>query len=136
MAKQEHNEACKRIQSQHDPGLPRKDTVTSSPWGMEFGVQRGYDTEALVPSSVPGRDKPVDGADTLRHFSRANVSYLAPVGNGMTLTAGLFNSFIGYQSIYAKNNLNYTRSYIADNASSAGVIGLVKDQQLLICFTI
>ncbi len=97
-------------------GYVRKDATPHSRWGLEFGVQGGYDTDALVPRPVPGRDEPVGGADTLRHLSRANVSYLAPVGNGLTLTAGLFNSFIGYQSIYAKNNFNYTRSYMADNA--------------------
>jgi hypothetical protein len=52
----------------------------------------------------------------LRHVHRANVSYLAPVGSGLTLTAGLFNSFIGYESFYSRNNYNYTRSYMADNA--------------------
>lgn len=97
-------------------GYVRKDATLHSRWGLEFGVQGGYDTDALVPRPVPGRDEPVGGADTLRHLSRANVSYLAPVGNGLTLTAGLFNSFIGYQSIYVKNNFNYTRSYMADNA--------------------
>lgn len=97
-------------------GYVKKDAMVSSRWGIELGMQGGYDTDALVPPKIPGRDKPLAGADTLRHFSRANVSYLAPVGNGLTLTAGLFNSFIGYQSIYAKHNLNYTRSYMADNA--------------------
>jgi len=97
-------------------GYVRKDATADSRWGMELAGQGGYDTDALVPKPTPGREKPVDGADTLRHFSRANVSYLAPVGNGLTLTAGLFNSYIGYQSIYSKFNLNYTRSYMADNA--------------------
>lgn len=94
----------------------QKDSSASSRWGMEFGIQGGYDTNALVPDPMPGRDRPVSGADTLRHFSRANVSYLAPLGNGLVLTAGLFNSYIGYQSIFAKQNLNYTRTYMADNA--------------------
>jgi hypothetical protein len=97
-------------------GYVRKAVSPASRWGMELGVQGGYDTEALVPAAVAGGDRPVGSADTLRHFSRANVSYLAPVGNGLALTAGLFNSYIGYQSFYAKNNLNYTRSYMADNA--------------------
>lgn len=44
------------------------------------------------------------------------MSYLAPIGNGLTVTVGLFNSYIGYQSVYALDNLNYTRSYMADNA--------------------
>ena len=97
-------------------GYIRKDISQSSRWGVEFGVQGGYDTDALVPEPDPGREKPVAGADTLRHFSRANVTYLVPVGNGLTVTAGLFNSYIGYQSIYSKFNLNYTRTYMADNA--------------------
>lgn len=96
-------------------GYVRKDVSEASRWGVEFGVQGGYDTNALVPDANPGREKPIDGADTLRHISRANVSYLVPVGNGLTLTGGVFNSYIGYQSIYAKNNLNYTRTYMADN---------------------
>lgn len=97
-------------------GYIRKDVSDTSRWGMEFGLQAGYDTNALVPDFKAGRENPVEGADTLRQLSRANMSYLAPIGNGLTLTAGLFNSFIGYQSFYAKNNLNYTRSYMADNA--------------------
>lgn len=94
----------------------RKDVTHDSPWGMEFGIQGGYDTNGLVPQPVSDRERPVSGADTLRHFSRANISYLIPVGRGLTVTAGQFNSYIGYQSLYSKYNLNYTRSYMADNA--------------------
>jgi hypothetical protein len=94
----------------------RKNASLDSRWGMELGVQAGYDTNALVPEPIPGRDKPIDGADTLRHISRANVSYLAPIGNGLTVTAGLFKSHIGYQSFYAKDNLHYTRTYVNDYA--------------------
>jgi hypothetical protein len=43
-----------------------------------------------------------------------NVSYLAPVGNGLSIQGGYFNSFIGYDSLYAKNNFNYTRPWGAD----------------------
>jgi len=97
-------------------GYVRKDATPRSRWGMELGLQTGYDTDALVPEPDPGRAKPVDGADTLRHFSRANVSYLVPMGNGLKLTGGLINSYIGYQSMYSKYNHNYTRSYMADNS--------------------
>jgi len=94
----------------------QKDAVPQSRWGGELALQDGYDTDRLVPERNAAGDKPIDGADTLRHVSRANVSYLAPVGNGLSLTAGLFNSYIGYQSFYAGSNLNYTRSYLADNS--------------------
>ncbi len=90
----------------------RKDVSESSPWGMELGVQGGYDSERFA--FLQG-EREVSGADTLRHIHRANVSYLAPVGKGLTITAGLFNSLIGYESLYAKDNANYTRSWIADN---------------------
>lgn len=94
-------------------GYLRKDITGQSRWGLELAVQGGYDSKEFAF----GQDRPlVGGADTLRHFSRANVSYLAPVGRGLTLTAGLFNSFIGYESLYAKDNANYTRSWIADNS--------------------
>lgn len=97
-------------------GYVKKDATVHSRWGLEFGLQEGNDVEGLVPPSIPGRLKPVGYAEQLKHFSRANVSYLAPVGNGLNLTAGLFNSYIGYQSIYSRYNLNYTRSYMADFA--------------------
>ncbi|ULA60882.1 MAG: conserved exported protein of unknown function [Nitrospira sp.] len=90
----------------------RKDVSESSRWGMELGVQGGYDSERFA--FLQG-EREVSGADTLRHIHRANVSYLAPVGKGLTITGGLFNSLIGYESLYAKDNANYTRSWIADN---------------------
>ena len=90
----------------------RKDATEQSRWGMELGAQGGYDTNKFA--FLQG-EPDVGGADTLRHIHRANVSYLAPLGNGLTVQAGLFNSLIGYESLYAKDNANYTRSWIADN---------------------
>jgi hypothetical protein len=92
-------------------GYVRKDTSAESRWGMELGVQGGYDSKDFA--FLQG-EKEVAGADTLRHVHRANVSYLAPLGKGLTVTAGLFNSLIGYESLYARDNFNYTRSWIAD----------------------
>ncbi|MDH4080243.1 MAG: porin [Nitrospira sp.] len=91
----------------------RKDANTSSRWGMELGFQGGRDTEGFA--FLPG-ERRVDGSDVLRHIHRANVSYLAPVGRGLMVTAGLFNSLMGYESLYARDNANYTRSWIADNS--------------------
>src|SRR5262245_56570066 len=87
-----------------------KEPRIESRWGMELAFQAGYDTDALVPEEIPGRSSPIHGADVLRHVSRANVSYLAPVGNGLALTAGLMKGYINYESFYAKNNFNYTRA--------------------------
>lgn len=97
-------------------GYVKKEPRKRSRWGFEFGLQEGNDTDGLVPLDIPNRDRPIAHVNQLKHFSRANVSYLAPIGNGLTLTSGLLKSFIGYQSIYSRYNLNYTRSYMADNA--------------------
>ncbi len=83
-----------------------------SRWGGEFGVQLGVDSDGLVPQNNPDT---LSGADTLRHFYRANLSYLFPVGHGLKLTGGLMNSYIGYDSYLAKDNANYTRGYLLDN---------------------
>lgn len=105
--------------SRHNQAAPnmvlayvRKDVSEASRWGMELGAQGGYDSVDFA--FLQGESK-VGGADVLRHVHRANVSYLAPLGNGLTVTAGLFNSLMGYESLYAKDNANYTRSWIADN---------------------
>jgi hypothetical protein len=90
----------------------RKDVSEASRWGMELGVQGGYDSVDFA--FLPG-EKKVYGADVLRHIHRANASYLAPLGNGLRVTVGLFDSLMGYESLYAKDNANYTRSWIADN---------------------
>jgi hypothetical protein len=89
----------------------RKDATEVSRWGMELGAQGGYDSVDFA--FLPG-EKKVAGADVLRNIHRANASYLAPIGNGLTITGGLFNSLMGYESLYAKDNPNYTRSWIAD----------------------
>jgi hypothetical protein len=91
----------------------RKDASRVSRWGMELGFQGGRDTEGFA--FLQG-ERRVDGSDVLRHIHRANVSYLAPVGRGLMVTAGLFNSLMGYESLYARDNANYTRSWIADNS--------------------
>jgi hypothetical protein len=95
-------------------GYLHKEPHRFGEWGMELAGQAGYDTDALVPREQEARDRPLPGADVLRHLSRANVSYLAPIGNGLMLTAGLMQGYINYESFYAKNNFNYTRAYITD----------------------
>ena len=42
------------------------------------------------------------------------MSYLAPIGGGLTIQGGIFSSLIGYDSLYAKDNFTYTRPWCAD----------------------
>jgi hypothetical protein len=88
-----------------------KNPSDNSRWGMELGVQAGADVQGQIPDR---NASPLPGAHGLAELSRANVSYLAPIGSGLKLTAGLIHSFIGFESFYAGKNPNYTRTYIAD----------------------
>jgi len=89
----------------------KKDATEQSRWGMELMGHGGEDAKEF---GFAVNEPKVGSSDQLRHFGRANLSYLAPVGNGLTIQAGLFNSFIGYDSLYAKDNINYTRAWGAE----------------------
>lgn len=89
----------------------RKLASESSRWGTELTVQTGSDSEVFGFSATAPN---LDGAKRLRHLGPTDVSYLAPVGKGLTFQGGIFNSLIGYDSLYAKDNFNYTRPWGAD----------------------
>lgn len=82
-----------------------------SRWGAELIVHAGKDAEVFgFSASAPN----LPGYKWMRHLGLANVSYLAPVGKGLTVQGGIFGSLIGYDSLYAKDNFNYTRPWGAD----------------------
>ncbi len=89
----------------------RKAASESSRWGMEFTLQSGQDSRIFGFSATAPN---LPGSEWLRHLGPTDVSYLAPVGKGLTVQAGIFSSFIGYDSLYAKDNFNYTRPWGAD----------------------
>jgi hypothetical protein len=89
----------------------RKAVSENSRWGTELTLQAGKDSE-IFGFSATAPDLP--GANGLRHLGPTDVSYLAPVGKGLTLQGGIFSSFIGYDSLYAKDNFTYTRPWGAD----------------------
>ena len=79
--------------------------------GIELTVQGGEDAKAFGFSATAPN---IGGADVLLHLGPTNASYLAPVGNGLTVQGGIFTSLIGYDSLYAKDNFAYTRPWGAD----------------------
>jgi hypothetical protein len=89
----------------------RKTASEASRWGMEFTLQGGQDSKIFGFSATAPH---LGGSDWSRHLGPTDVSYLAPVGKGLTLQAGIFSSFIGYDSLYARDNFNYTRPWGAD----------------------
>ncbi len=89
----------------------KKKASDQSRWGAELLVQTGKDDEIFGFSATAPN---IAGSEWLRHSGLANVSYLAPAGKGFTLQGGIFPSLIGYDSLYAKDNFNYTRPWGAD----------------------
>jgi Putative beta-barrel porin-2, OmpL-like. bbp2 len=88
-----------------------KAPASSSRWGTELTAHAGEDSKTFAFSST-APDLPA--SDWLLHFGPTNVSYLAPVGSGLTVQGGIFNSIIGYDALYAKDNFSYTRPWGAD----------------------
>jgi hypothetical protein len=89
----------------------QKATSESSRWGMQLTTQAGQDTRIFGFSATAPN---LPGAKGLRHLGPTNVSYLAALGKGLTIQGGIFSSLIGYDSLYAKDNFNYTRPWGAD----------------------
>lgn len=89
----------------------RKSASESSRWGMELNAQAGQDSRIFGFSSTAPN---LPGFEGLRHLGPTDISYLAPVGKGLTVQAGIFSSLIGYDSLYAKDNFTYTRPWGAD----------------------
>ena len=89
----------------------KKKATDQSRWGAELLVQTGKDDEIFgFSATAPNRS----GAEWLRHLGPTNVSYMAPVGRSLTIQGGIFGSLVGYDSLYAKDNFNYTRPWGAD----------------------
>ena len=89
----------------------KKVASNASPWGTELTLQAGKDSEAFGFSATAPN---LDGSKWLRHLGPTDLSYLAPIGKGLTLQGGIFSSLIGYDSLYPKDNFNYTRPWGAD----------------------
>jgi hypothetical protein len=89
----------------------KKPATENSRWGVELTGQTGTDSEVFGFSATAPN---LPGWEGLRHLGPTNVSYLAPVGKGLTIQGGIFSSLIGYDSLYAKENFNYTRPWGAD----------------------
>jgi hypothetical protein len=89
----------------------RKTASERSRLGVELTAQTGEDSKIFGFSATAPN---IGGAGTLHHLGPINVSYLAPLGTGLTIQGGIFSSLIGYDSLYAKDNFNYTRPWGAD----------------------
>ncbi len=65
---------------------------------------------------------------------QAYVALRAPIGNGIDLKMGVFDSIVGYESIDASQNPNYTRSYgnTIEPTTHTGVLASYRFSELLL----
>ena len=82
--------------------------LDESDWaaGYRADLWFGPDANTLGTQSVLASGGPSDFA-----IRQAYVALRAPVGSGLDFKVGVFDSIIGYESIEAGNNPNFTRSY-------------------------
>jgi hypothetical protein len=89
----------------------KKKASEQSRWGAELTIQGGKDSQVFGFSATAPN---LPGYRWSRHLGLADVSYLAPVGKGLTVQGGIFGSLIGYDGLYTKDNFSYTRPWGAD----------------------
>jgi hypothetical protein len=89
----------------------KKQVADQSRWGVELTAHAGKDAEVFGFSATAAN---IGGYEFLRQLGPTNVSYLMPAGRGLTVQGGIFSSLVGYDSLYAKDNLEYTRPWGAD----------------------
>lgn len=75
-------------------------------FGARLDLQYGQATET-VQGNAANELRP----QTYRPVWQAYGTYVAPVGNGLTVDFGKFASSLGYETNYTKDNPNYSRSY-------------------------
>jgi hypothetical protein len=71
----------------------------------------GYNVEMLYGPDAVGYTTTAGAASSQFALKQAYVELRAPVGNGIDLKMGLFDTIIGYEVFDAGSNPNYTRSY-------------------------
>lgn len=85
------------------------DVAAGRPFGVRLDLQFGQATDTLQgnPANEP---RP----EIYRNIFQAYGTYIAPIGNGLTLDVGKWGSSIGIEGNYTKDQMNYSRSYWFD----------------------
>lgn len=85
------------------------DPSAGRPFGVRLDLQFGQATDTLQgnPANEP---RP----EIYRNIFQAYGTYVAPIGNGLTLDVGKWGSSIGIEGNYTKDQMNYSRAYWFD----------------------
>ncbi len=85
------------------------DVAQGRRFGARLDLQFGQATDTLQgnPANEP---RP----QVYRNIFQAYGTYVAPIGNGLTLDFGKWSSSLGIENNYTKDQMNYSRSYFFD----------------------
>jgi hypothetical protein len=85
------------------------DVTGGSPFGVRIDLQYGQATDTLQGNPL-NEPRP----SIYQNIFQAYGTYVAPIGNGLTLDVGKFGSSIGIEGNYTKDQMNYSRAYWFD----------------------
>ena len=80
----------------------------TAPFGFHVTLVAG-DSSDVVHAGEPHPRRLV-----IRNVYQASVSYLVPIGRGLTLEGGVYPSHIGFEGFFTKDNWNYTRGWLGE----------------------
>lgn len=82
------------------------DVAAGKRWGYRLDLMYGQSTETLQ-GGAQNEPRP----QAYRNIFQAYGTYVAPIGKGLTVDFGKWSSSLGPEGNYAKDQINYTRSY-------------------------
>lgn len=109
-------------------GITLEKPLSEEQWASGYMVQLLYGPDAIGynPSVTSGGT--VTGATSDFAIKQAYVAMRVPIGNGLDLKMGVFNTVIGYESFESYLNPNWGRSYgwQLEPTQNTGVLGTYK----------
>lgn len=86
-------------------GLTKANSL-ESPLGFQFDIGLGETVDRIISVSDAQRN------EATKHILQAYVSYVAPIGKGLTLDFGKMYTPVGAEVIDTANNFNYSRGWL------------------------
>jgi Putative beta-barrel porin-2, OmpL-like. bbp2 len=92
-------------------------------WSAGYKAEVLFGPNAQILGTLPGLNSGT--SDSQIAIKQAYVNLRAPLGNGLDIKVGVFDTIIGYESTDGPNNPNYTRSYgySIEPTTHTGVLG-------------
>src|ERR1035437_572880 len=106
--------------------------LDESDWAAGYRTDLWFGPDANTLGTTSTRMTGINGSDFA--IRQAYVALRAPVGTGLDFKMGVFDSIIGYESVEAGNNPNFTRSY-GHSIEPQPETGLLASYRFCDCFS-